>query len=93
MTETVLPEIFEVRPQDLHASVGGECGRNRAQTQQCGACEPAEELCLMERTNKKRKKKKEDMSSLMVQLADGETGVRKLFLADMGQCQLLVMID
>lgn len=57
MTKTALGEHFELRPRALHASDGGERGRNRSQTQQCGACEPAEEINPME--GKKNKKESE----------------------------------
>lgn len=53
----VLAEHFELRPRALHASHGGERVRNGSQTQQCGACEPAEEINLMEREKKIGKKK------------------------------------
>lgn len=55
VTKTVLGEHFELRPRALHASDGGERAGNGSQTQQCGACEPAEEINLTTREKTKRK--------------------------------------
>lgn len=72
VTKTVLGEHFELRPRALHASDGGERGGNGSQTQQCGACEPAEEINLTERKKQKESEKNEDVSSVTVRPADGE---------------------
>lgn len=72
VTKTVLGEHFELRPRALHASDGGERGGNGSQTQQCGACEPAEEINLTERKKQEESERNEDVSSFTVQPADGE---------------------
>lgn len=81
VTKTVLGEHFELRPRALHASDGGERGRNRSQTQQCGACEPAEEINLMGRKNKKKNWKKKKMRTWAVLRRSLLTG--KLWIKEM----------